>query len=491
MRIGDLVNGRYRLEEKLGSGAFCDTFKARLEGMDDFVALKVLRAGEGGLKGLDLFEREARALKALAHPRIPRYIDFFPYPDEGSFVLVQEFVEGKTLEALVADGARFTGQELARLFAQIVEVLGYLHGLHPPIIHRDVAPKNLILRDDGSLFLVDFSGVQEAIRLETRASMTSVGSSGYAPLEQFEGNATPRSDFYAAAAVMLFLMSHANPAKLPRKGLRVDWRAVIEAPPSFGPILDSWLDPDESGRTLGVGEALALLEGRADPGLAPGSRTAPGRGPGSGPRVDAMPAIALPSYSKASIVDGEDGFKLSVPPSGGFRNIMPMAMLGFMAIFMLSFFPAMWESFGSIDMPGFGGFGGFPGGFLFSPLLFMAPFVAAIGLLGRQALLPFTSRLDLEIKADGSWSASKRGVFLTRREEGASISDLGPCRIESSVGRSGRYGHGMRYGAYGQGGRVECLAIEAGLKTLRFGHGLTVAELEAIRDAVNRRLGRA
>jgi len=174
------------------------------------------------------------------------------------FVLVQEHIPGTSLEAWVGSGWG-TETEIRALGAQILRILGYIHSLHPPLIHRDLNPKNLIRREDGQVFLVDFGGVQDAIRLESGASATVIGTPGYVPMEQYMGRATVRSDYYAFAATLLFLLSHRSPADFPLEELKIDLSALNGLSRDLTMILANWLEPDETRRTLRPENALASL----------------------------------------------------------------------------------------------------------------------------------------------------------------------------------------------------------------------------------------
>ena len=130
-------------------------------------------------------------------------------------------------------------------------------------MHRDINPKNVLLGADGRVSLVDFGGVQDALRLQGAAGATLIGTPGYAPPEQVLGRATVRSDLYALAVTLVYLLTHRDPAGLPADDLKLDYRALIDVSPPLAAVLDSYLEPDESRRTLAPEQAIALLEGTA------------------------------------------------------------------------------------------------------------------------------------------------------------------------------------------------------------------------------------
>ncbi|CBJ26153.1 protein kinase domain [Ectocarpus siliculosus] len=162
-------------------------------------------------KQLDLFQREAKVLKGLRHPGIPRYLDCFEEESEErgkTFLLVQQLAPGRTLEQMVEDGWRPTEAEVRRIAERVLEILVYLHGLRPAIVHRDLKPENIVIEggsSGGRVFLVDFGGVQGAVT--DKPSSTVIGTYGYMSPEQFRGEAVAESDLYALGGTVLFLLS--------------------------------------------------------------------------------------------------------------------------------------------------------------------------------------------------------------------------------------------------------------------------------------------
>src|SRR6185295_19135856 len=111
-----------------------------------------------------LFQREARVLASLNHPAIPKYRDSFVVetPQGPVSYLVHDFAPGQSLRGWVESGWRADEGEVVRIGAFLLEVLAYLHSLHPAVLHRDVKPANVIRSDDGGLWLVDFGAVRDA-----------------------------------------------------------------------------------------------------------------------------------------------------------------------------------------------------------------------------------------------------------------------------------------------------------------------------------------
>jgi serine/threonine protein kinase len=283
VKEGDKI-GEYILERELGRGVSASTWLAHrgntgksepavetgVAGQRDEntiparVVLKVLDLSEtGSWNTVDVFRREAEALKVLRCPGIPAYYEYFESTDSDRIRLVisMEYIEGQNLESLVRSGNRFPEAEVERLLACLADILGYLGSLRPPIVHRDVNPRNILLRPDGSLALVDFSGVQDAVRTALYPGATLVGTAGYIPIEQVAGKASHRSDLYGAAATAVFLLTGKNPAELPMNGLKIDIGSVLDISPRLGRVLDSWLDPDVARRDLSAESAARILRG--------------------------------------------------------------------------------------------------------------------------------------------------------------------------------------------------------------------------------------
>ena len=277
------------IRDVLGKGSFGTTYACERPEMGDEVALKVLTLREmRDWKALQLFEREAKTLKGLSHPAIPAYVDYFEVDSERDvkFCLVQKIAPGASLQSLVDGGWRPTESEIVAVAEQLLEVLGYLASLRPPVLHRDVKPGNVLLdRATGTVSLVDFGATAEAAvtaaivdeGLAHAPGSTVVGTFGYAAPEQMMGGAAAVSDLYSAGATLLFLLSGRAPSTMPSARLRVDFRGVVTIEDArLEAVVTRLLEPTPEDR-FGARATRSTLRGRTIAPLGREGETPPGR----------------------------------------------------------------------------------------------------------------------------------------------------------------------------------------------------------------------
>ena len=261
---GEVIAERYRILDALGQGGSGTTYLVEDLKTSQQVALKGLslhRMTEW--KMMELFEREARILSGLNHSAIPSYLDYFQLdtPTERYFYIAQQLAEGKSLAAWVESGWHATEEEVRRIAIQILEILVYLHSQSTPVIHRDIKPQNIIRREDGQVFLVDFGAVQDTYYNTFMRGSTVVGTYGYMAPEQFRGQAVPATDLYGLGATLLFLLTHRSPADLPTDRLKIDFRDRVQLASDFAEWLEKMLEPDTENRFPSAKAALAMLRG--------------------------------------------------------------------------------------------------------------------------------------------------------------------------------------------------------------------------------------
>lgn len=264
-----LADGKYQVLKRLGSGGQAVVYDALdlSGGLDNAMAVSGVSAPgaacvlkefvlpvRGGReikrRAIQNIQREANLLKSFDHNNIVRYRDLFI---EGSRAyLVMERIFGETLRSLVLRDGAFPADRVIALAQQMCELLEFLHGSEPPVIHRDFTPENLMLSDDGQLKLIDFN---VAHRLESTSTRTVVGKHAYVPPEQFRGKPTVQSDVYALGATMYFLLTGKDPEPITRSDLTGD----VVCPTGLAHVIAKATEPDAAARYYSAAELKAAL----------------------------------------------------------------------------------------------------------------------------------------------------------------------------------------------------------------------------------------
>ena len=231
-----LLNNRYRIIKTLGRGGFGETYLTEDTHMPSrrkcvLKQLKpVVKSPKTPLWMKERFQREAAILEELGESsdQIPQLYAYFSEDDK--FYLVQEWIEGLTLDQYWSQEGNLHRNEIKQILLQLLPVLDYVHSRR--IIHRDIKPENIILRrGDNKPFLIDFGAVKEAIATEINEGShssysASIGTPGYMASEQAAGRPIYSSDLYSLGLTMIFLLTGKSPHELetdPRNG-EIIWR---------------------------------------------------------------------------------------------------------------------------------------------------------------------------------------------------------------------------------------------------------------------------
>ncbi|MCZ2207840.1 serine/threonine-protein kinase [Cylindrospermopsis raciborskii] len=226
-----IINNRYQILHILGQGGFGRTYLAMDKQKNgQKCVLKEfapqLSQPEDLQKARELFQREAGVLRKIYHPQIPELHEFIQVKigSKDFFFLVQDYVEGvnyhQLSQQLQKQGISFTEVEVITLLENILPVLSYIHSLD--IVHRDISPDNLILRQSDNLpVLIDFGGVKQLPAYQGLwqtnlvGNGTLLGKKGYAPEEQLiAGKVFKSSDLYSLAVTALVLINGQDPQSL-------------------------------------------------------------------------------------------------------------------------------------------------------------------------------------------------------------------------------------------------------------------------------------
>lgn len=208
---GILLNGRYRIAERLGGGGQGTVYLAQDTESGQQVVLKetILPVYADLLirkRAIEKFHQEAMALETVEHPSIVKYNSSF-VADHRAYLVLQ-YIPGKTLSTFVQENGPMATSQTIEFGLQMCDILHVLHSSHPPLIHRDFTPDNLIVETKtNKLMLIDFA---VAVSSDAEACETA-GKSSYMAPEQFQGRPSTSSDLYALGATLFYLLTSQHP----------------------------------------------------------------------------------------------------------------------------------------------------------------------------------------------------------------------------------------------------------------------------------------
>lgn len=190
---GTILNDRYEILSKVGSGGMSDVYKAKCHKLNRYVAIKVLKPEFSEDRNfVSKFRAEAQAAAALSHPNIVNIYDVGE--ENGLYYIVMEMVEGITLKKYIDKKGRIDVKEAVSIAIQVAQGIQTAHSHH--IIHRDIKPQNIIISREGKVKVTDF-GIARASSTQTISS-NAVGSVHYISPEQARGSySDERSDIYS------------------------------------------------------------------------------------------------------------------------------------------------------------------------------------------------------------------------------------------------------------------------------------------------------
>ena len=216
LEIGSVVDGKYKIMNKIGQGGMSIVYLAMNERANKQWAIKEVR--KDGVKNFEVVKQglvvETDLLKKLNHPNLPSIIDVID--GDGTFLIVMDYIEGRHLESVVKEYGAQNQEDVIDWAKQLCDVLSYLHSRKPPIIYRDMKPSNIMLKPDGKVMLIDFGTARE-FKESSVADTTCLGTQGYAAPEQYggHGQTDARTDIYCLGATLYHLLTGHNPSEPP------------------------------------------------------------------------------------------------------------------------------------------------------------------------------------------------------------------------------------------------------------------------------------
>ena len=216
LKIGSIIDGKYKILNKVGQGGMSVVYLAMNEKANKQWAIKEVR--KDGVKDFELIKQglivETDMLKKLSHPSLPSIVDVIE--DDNTFLIVMDYIQGNPLSKTLEEYGAQSQENVVEWAKQLCDVLGYLHSRKPPIIYRDMKPANVMLKPDGSITLIDFGTARE-YKSKNIADTTCLGTIGYAAPEQFGGmgQTDARTDIYCLGATLYHLVTGMNPCEPP------------------------------------------------------------------------------------------------------------------------------------------------------------------------------------------------------------------------------------------------------------------------------------
>ncbi len=267
-----IISNRYKIVKVLAEGGFGKTFLTEDTHLPSgrHCVIKQLKPVTNNPQIYklvqDRFQREAAILEELGNGnnRIPNLYAYFSEQDQ--FYLVQEYIQGKTLTDKVQTEGPLSESAVREILKSLLYVLNYVHSKE--IVHRDIKPDNVILRDSDNVpVLIDFGAVRESMGTVANSqgnaiSSIVIGTPGFMPAEQAAGRPLYSSDLYSLALTMIYLLTGKIPQELHdlKTGNMIWHQYAMNVSPSFRVILDQAIAYNPNDRYATAKEMLEALQ---------------------------------------------------------------------------------------------------------------------------------------------------------------------------------------------------------------------------------------
>lgn len=243
--------GRYRIKKTLGAGGMGIVYLAEREDLGSLVAIKILRDAWLSPARRERFAFEQRTLAQLNHPYIARLYDADTLPD-GTPFFAMEYVEGVPLTAYCTQH-RCSIDDRLKLFREVCEAVVYAH--QHAVIHRDLKPSNILVKEDGTVRLLDFGIAKQLEVLGEAVDQTMTGlrlmTPAYASPEQIRGEQVGiQTDVYSLGVVLYELLSGRLPFDLSSKTPAQAEKVLTEQEPERPSVAANRAVAEQSDQTL-------------------------------------------------------------------------------------------------------------------------------------------------------------------------------------------------------------------------------------------------
>lgn len=300
---GSVVDGRYTVLERIGSGGMADVWLADDSHLQRRVALKVLHARFAQDKEfVERFRREAEAAASLQHPNIVAVFDRGEF--DGNYYIAMQYLEGRTLKQLIDAG--LSSEQAAGLIRQVLEGARFAH--RHGVVHRDLKPQNVIVDAEGKATVTDFGIAQAGVSEITQAGSV-LGTPHYLSPEQAQGfDVTAVSDLYSIGVMLYEALTRRVPFEAD-SAVAIAMKQVSQAPqrpssinPQVSPALDAVvmraLEKEPGQRFQSADAFIAAIDAALkDPG---------GGADNTAAFAPLPPVVAVPEEPVAEGIDPED-----------------------------------------------------------------------------------------------------------------------------------------------------------------------------------------
>lgn len=336
-----ILDNRYVIEKPLAQGGFGITYLARdrrTPGMKKCVVKQLVFHGFDAAQAQlakQLFYREGEVLEVLGnHPQIPELLAFFELDVEGEsfFYLVQEYIDGLTLEKLIKDFGPLPQSDVIDILDKLLPVLQFIHDRQS--VHRDIKPANIMVhRQTQVYYLLDFGAVKQikSITYPPNTQSTGIYTPGYAAPEQIKSQAIyPATDIYGLGATCIFLLTGKEPEIVGH-----NWRSYApQTSTALGDIIDRMVALSLKDRYSSANDVIAALSSLSLPS-SPAPEPSPDLGVSFSPAKSVVVEMSQPVQKDsfaASIVRSVNSIPLQTYILSGFSFGVQLGIWGSLAL---------------------------------------------------------------------------------------------------------------------------------------------------------------
>jgi eukaryotic-like serine/threonine-protein kinase len=324
VEAGTLIDSRYKVLSRIGSGGMADVYLAEDALLGRRVAVKLLhhRFAEDQ-EFVERFRREASSAAGLSHPNVVAVFDRGEW--DGTYYIAMEYLPGRSLKSVVREHGSLSPQDAIDIVMQILLAVRFAH--KRGIIHRDIKPHNVILDEEGRAKVTDF-GIARAGASDMTLTGSIMGTAQYLSPEQAQGHAVSEpSDLYAVGVVLYELLTGSVPFEgesavtIALKQVSAEPTPPSQRNPAVGPALDAVvmraLAKDPAQRYGSADELIAALQ-QAREGIVPAA--APNGAPTASTALLVPPVVPPRVVPGASAAAAPPLVGLEDSPPGGRRN---------------------------------------------------------------------------------------------------------------------------------------------------------------------------